>query len=140
MRRLSLAEERPDLVLQWSSDNMVNPNTISACSHIKVLWTCDKGHVWKSSIKNRVLANSSCPYCAHRAVLSGFNDLATLYPDIAKEWSDKNLPLIPSNVMAFSNKKAWWRCQHGHEWYALISSRSNGHGCPYCCGHLTWNN
>ena len=49
-----------------------------------------------------------------------------VYPDIAKEWSDRNLPLLPSNVMAFANKKVWWRCDKGHEWYALISSRSGG--------------
>ncbi len=139
MRHRSLAEERPDLVLQWSPDNKIDPATVSACSHIKALWTCDKGHVWKSSVKNRVLADSSCPYCAHRVVLKGFNDLATLYPDIAKEWSDRNLPLLPSNVMAFANKKVWWRCDNGHEWYALISSRSGGHGCPYCCGHIKWS-
>ena len=139
MRRQSLAEERPDLVLQWSPDNKIDPTTVSACSHIKALWTCEKGHVWRSSVKNRVLADSSCPYCAHRAVLKGFNDLATLYPDIAKEWSDRNLPLLPSTVMAFANKKAWWCCDNGHEWYALISSRSGGHGCPYCCGHIKWS-
>lgn len=136
MRHRSLAEERPDLLLQWSSCNEVDPLCISACSHRKVLWLCDKGHQWKASVKNRVLTNSSCPYCSHRAVLSGFNDLETMFPDIAKEWSDKNYPLLPSNVMAFSNKKAWWRCEKGHEWFALISSRSGGHGCPYCCGHL----
>ena len=68
-------------------------------------------------------------YMISRAVLEGFNDLASVYPDIAKEWSDRNLPLLPSNVMAFANKKVWWRCDKGHEWYALISSRSGGHGC-----------
>ena len=41
MRRLSLAEERPDLVLQWSPNNMIDPAIVSACSHKKALWTCD---------------------------------------------------------------------------------------------------
>ena len=27
-----------------------------------------------------------------------------------------------------SAKKAWWRCSKGHEWQAVISSRSDGNG------------
>lgn len=30
-------------------------------------------------------------------MLAGFNDLATLLPDIAAEWSDRNYPLLPIN-------------------------------------------
>ena len=115
MGHKSLAEERPDLIPQWSPDNEMLPIDVSACSHNRAVWICKNGHKWESIVKNRVLTNSSCPYCAHRAVLEGFNDLATVFPDIAKEWSDKNYPLLPSNVMAFSNKKAWWRCKNGHE-------------------------
>ena len=34
----------------------------------------------------------------------------------------------------FSNKKAWWLCEKGHEWSAIINSRSQGSRCPYCTG------
>ncbi len=68
-------------------------------------------------------------------MLAGFNDLASRFPEIAAEWSEKNYPLRPDEVTAFSNKKAWWKGKCGHEWYALISSRSDGHGCPYCEDH-----
>ena len=64
-------------------------------------------------------------------------DLQTLHPEVAAEWSPKNLPLQPSQVTAYSNKKMWWRCDKGHEWYALISTRSYGSKCPYCSGILT---
>jgi hypothetical protein len=38
-------------------------------------------------------------------------------------------------VVSQSHKKVWWQCpiDPGHEWDAVIQSRSNGgNGCPYC--------
>ena len=35
-------------------------------------------------------------------MLAGFNDLATLLPDIAAEWSDRNYPLLPTQVTTFA--------------------------------------
>jgi len=40
----------------------------------------------------------------------------------------------PEEVPSKSHKKAWWRCTNGHEWKAVIASRSAGAGCPYCAG------
>jgi len=37
-------------------------------------------------------------------------------------------------VSAYSNKKVWWLCEKGHEWQAVINSRRNGVGCPFCAG------
>ena len=59
-------------------------------------------------------------------VLSGFNDLETLFPDIAAEWSDRNLPLLPSMVTAFANRRFGGSAASGHEWNTLISTRSMG--------------
>ena len=82
MRRGSLAEERPDLVGQWSARNTLSPNKVSCGSHLKVWWVCDNGHEWESIVKNRALLGSGCPYCEHRAILKGYNDLATLKPEL----------------------------------------------------------
>ena len=51
---------------------------------------------------------------------------------MAKEWSDRNLPLTPDQVMPFSRKKLWWRCPFGHEWQATANSRSRGSSCTIC--------
>ena len=68
--------------------------------------------------------------------VAGFNDLASQYPDIAAEWSDRNLPLLPTMVTAFANSKAWWKCKDcGNEWHTLISTRAGGSRCPYCSGY-----
>ena len=87
MKRKSLAEEYPELVEQWSQINEISPSDVSSGSHKKVWWICEKGHTWEAIIKNRALLGSGCPYCEHRAVLKGYNDLQTLFPDVAKTWS-----------------------------------------------------
>ena len=63
------------------------------------------------------------------------NSLLEKNPEIAAEWHPtKNGSLRPEYVSYKSNKIALWRCKHGHEWSAKISSRTNGNGCPYCSG------
>jgi len=137
MRRKSLAEERPELVAQWARSNPISPDKVSCGSHMKVLWICDKGHKWEAIVKNRALLGSGCPYCEHRATLKGYNDLATLNPELAKSWSPKN-NLKPSEVSPSSNLEVLWVCENGHEWKTRIADRSEGHGCPYCAGHKVW--
>ena len=128
-----LASKRPDLVSEWSPKNELKPTEVHWSSHKKAIWRDKCGHEWEAVIKNRVYG-SGCPYCSHNKILEGFNDLASVSPDVADEWSDRNLPLTPNMVTAFSNKKVWWKCKLGHEWNALISTRSYGSKCPYCSG------
>ena len=59
--------------------------------------------------------------------------LAKTHPGIAEQWhSTKNGTLTASEVMPGSDKKAWWRCDKGHDWTATIDKRTNGRGCPEC--------
>lgn len=138
MKRKSLAEERPDLLAQWSKNNLLSPFDVSCGSHIKVRWVCEKGHEWDANVKNRVFLGSGCPYCNHRAVLKGYNDLQTEYPEIAGSWSDKN-PDSPYDYSPSSNKVVVWQCKNGHEWKSRIADRTRGHGCPYCAGQKQLN-
>ncbi len=110
-----------------------------AGSNRRVWWICAKGcdHEWEAVIASRVRGNK-CPYCAHQK-LSVTNSLATLYPEVSKQWHPtKNINLTPNQVISGSNKKAWWRCPNNpnHEWEAVIASRVNGAGCPIC--NLGW--
>lgn len=123
----------PNLAEEWSEKNKLLPTMISPHSSKKVIWHGICGHEWKASVKSRVYG-SGCPYCSHNIVLPGFNDLATLFPNIAAEWSDRNLPLLPTAVMPCTHKKVWWKCGKGHEWNTLISTRTYGSKCPYCSG------
>ena len=94
-----LATLEPLLAKQWSKKNKIKPTEVSIGSHKKVIWRCKKGHEWEAVVKSRTINKTGCPYCSHNKVLAGFNDLATLLPDIAAEWSDRNYPLLPTQVI-----------------------------------------
>ena len=67
--------------------------------------------------------------------MKGYNDLESQNSKLLKEWNfDKNENLKPSEVTEFSHKQVWWKCEKGHEWTAVVSSRSQGVGCPICSG------
>ena len=130
-----LAMTHPLIAAEWSPRNLpLQPTMVGAGSHKKVWWRDKLGHEWKAEVRARV-KGTGCPYCSHNKVLEGFNDLATRFPEVASEWSERNLPLLPTMVTAFTNTKVWWRCSKGHEWYTLISTRTGkGSKCPYCSG------
>lgn len=136
----SLEEEcrgttRAYLLDQWdpAGNRPLTPQTISAASRAKAWWICDRGHRWAAAVQSRVLRETGCPFCAGRKVLAGENDLATLHPDLARQWDgEKNRPLTPDQVTAGSHKKVWWRCDRGHSWQAVVKARSDGAGCPFC--------
>ena len=126
---------KPELASEWSEKNEIKPTEVSIGSHKKVIWKCKLGHEWIAIVKSRTINKTGCPYCSHNKVLAGFNDLATLFPEVANEWSDKN-EKKPTEVMAFANSKAWWKCRTcGYEWNTLISTRSGGSKCPCCSGY-----
>lgn len=65
------------------------------------------------------------------------NSIATKCPELLKEWDfDKNGKLDPYYFRYSSNHKAWWKCNKGHSWQAIIYSRYHGNGCPYCSNNL----
>lgn len=126
------------LMNQWDYDKNktlgFNPNVLTCGSHTKVWWKCNKGHSYEMMIKNKY-KGYGCPYCSNHKLLKGYNDLETVYPNIAKEWNyNKNNGLLPSDVLYGSSKKVWWKCALGHEWEATIDNRIRNHNCPYCCG------
>lgn len=129
----------PETAEEWhpTKNFDLQPNQVSPYTHRKVWWKCGKcGHEWQAVVKSRAGINKcGCPVCAGKAVLQGYNDLATLYPNIASEWHPtKNGALTPQDVTAGTPRKIWWRCNAGHEWQATISSRTQGCGCPVCTG------
>lgn len=104
-----------------------------------IWWLGDCGHEWSATLNNRTKKNgkqekNKCPYCANQKLLEGFNDLATRYPHLAKEWHPtKNFPLTPATVIGNNNNKVWWQCELGHEWKAIVNNRATkGTGCPIC--------
>ena len=128
----SLAEVHPELVSEWSEKNLtLTPDDITFGSNKKVWWRGTCGHEWQTSVKARS-NGEKCPICSGARVIAGINDLATLEPLLAKQWSKKN-KIKPTEVSIGSHKKVIWRCKKGHEWEAVVKSRTiNKTGCPYC--------
>lgn len=100
----------------------------------KFWWRCNEGHRWETRAISRIKRESRCPYCIGRKAITGVNDVATLYPDLAKQFHPtRNGELKLDRLKESSGKKVWWICEKGHEWEAVINTRTKrGYGCPIC--------
>ena len=135
----SLKVKCPELLKEWDYEKNgdLNPEFVSAGSNSKVWWKCEHKHSWSAVVSSRVRGNG-CPYCSGKYVLKGFNDLASQFPSLIKEWDfDRNGNLKPDELLSGSHKKVWWKCGHGHSWETKVSTRTRmGTGCPTCAGLL----
>ena len=116
--------------------------TVTAGSQRRLDWFCDgtddvphPRREWSATVKARS-SGRGCPVCAGRAVLVGWNDLATIKPTLALELVD---PSLAETVTAGSGKKLRWFCDGTeevahprYEWSTTVAKRSSGHGCPVC--------
>jgi hypothetical protein len=105
-----------------------DPTSVIAGSKQKVSWKCQLGHTWMATLNNRTSSESACPICSNKKVVIGFNDLATTNPELALEADGWD----PKLVTFGSGKKLNWKCNLGHQWKAMVASRSLGMGCPIC--------
>lgn len=125
----------PELRAEWSSANSLNPKKVGAWSSKKASWRCTEGedHDYVSGIVHKI-NGGRCPHCTKGKVLSGFNDLLTLEPRLASEISTES-PKNASEVTLGSSVKLLWTCpDHHHQYWAAVSARVRGRGCPYCAG------
>lgn len=133
-----LAFKNPILTLDWhpNKNNNLLPDQVFPNSNKKAWWLGRCGHEWEAcvSARNRGIG---CPVCYGRALLPGYNDLATTHPQTLAEWHPtRNYPLTPTEIGRGSQRKIWWICAKGHEWKTSPNSRT-GKGitdCPTCAG------
>lgn len=139
-KNLSTAADYPNALAFWDKDrNACAPEEVSAGSDKKVNFKCAKSpdHVWTAQVKSLTLQGTGCPYCSNRR-LSVTNSLFTCFPDLATEFDEKLNKNNAEGVMAYSDKKYWWRCSKNpkHVWESGMNKRTkSGRGCPYCAGH-----
>ncbi len=135
----SLSSLHPEIAAKWhpTKNGGLTPTAVTPGSNKRVWWQCDKNndHVWDAPVK-AVVKGGGCAFCrGFRA--SASNSLQEQYPAIAAEWHHtKNGSLTPSDVVAGSGKKYWWRCSKypEHEWQAVLANRIKGSGCAVCRG------
>lgn len=135
----SVAERYPHLVAQWHPSNPSGPQEVSYGSNLIVRWhNCpvDARHEWTASVKTRTRMGQGCSVCRGTQVMPGVNDLASLRPDLAAEWSPRNT-VSPDAVPLRSGKEAFWEHTVSgvtHRWSAPPDRRAAGAGCPVCAG------
>lgn len=131
----SLNKINPELAKEWhpTKNGNLKPEHLAAHSSRFVWWKCEMGHEWKASVHNRS-KGKGCPYCSGRTAVTGENDLATMFPDIAKEWNySKNRNTLPCEVKPGSSRRFWWKCKNcGYEWNTTVHNRTSGSKCPNC--------
>mgnify|MGYP004704201331 CR=1 FL=1 len=130
----------PNIAKEWhpSLNQGADPDDVSAYSNKRVWWVCKDNHEWEATIINRTKHGTGCPYCAGKIPIIGKTDVASVMPEIAKEWNyKKNKNKTPQMFTIGSEIKVWWVCKEGHEWESTINNRTKkGNGCPYCAGKL----
>lgn len=131
----SITNMKPHLVKEWSERNLpLSPDEVPYGSNKLYWWKGSCGHEWEASAKARS-AGEKCPICSGARVVAGINDLKTMCPSLAEEWSTKN-KIKPTQVSVGSHKKVLWHGKCGHEWTAVIKNRVRGAGCPYCSHNI----
>jgi hypothetical protein len=126
---------RPDLAkeLDTRKNDGLSPKDLLFGTSRMVWWKCSKGHSYKAKVSQRNFSNTGCAVCSGKRTESGFNDLVTKYPNIAKTWDHKlNNGLLPQTLSPSSKQKVWWECEKGHSWLMGVAERTKGQGCSVC--------
>ena len=112
----------PKIAGEWdyNKNGDLMPENVKPFSHKKVWWICPEGHSFDAEISSRTVNSNNykgtgCPYCSGQRTFAGFNDLKTLFPEIAAKWHPTfNEELSPSEVRPYSTKKVWWIDNNGN--------------------------
>ena len=142
----------PDIASEWHPvrNGELTPDHVLAKANLKVWWhkeyydsVLEKRFEfeWEDTVFNRTMKKSSCPYLSGKALWSGYNDLATRFPHLVKEWDyEKNGDLRPEQVKPSAGIKVWWKITYINpetnekkelSWETSVMSRTSGYGCPY---------
>lgn len=126
---------RMDLLEQWDNDkNDKQPSEFLPHTDKKAYWKCDNNHSYLMRICDKTKDHPySCPICSNKQLLVGYNDLQTLFPELALEWDESNAT-SPKDHIPGDHTKVIWRCSKcGNKWETSIKERArDGTGCPHC--------
>jgi hypothetical protein len=128
----TLVAKYPAIAKEWhtTKNRPVTPEDIFPNSAKKFWWICPNGHEYEAKPNNRV-NGKGCSFCRGSKPAKGAS-AADRFPHLLKEYSEDN-PKPLSSYKPYSNKKVTWKCAAGHEWSAVINSRTaNDAGCPFC--------
>jgi hypothetical protein len=121
-----MATTHPDLAKELVG---TDPRTVIAGTNKTLIWQCkNHPHTFPSAGASR-LAGNGCGVCANRILLTGFNDMATTHPKLAKELVGAD----PKKIMAGTTQVLQWKCSVcQRRWPARGAKRVAGSGCSKC--------
>lgn len=139
-----IATTDPWAIDLFSKNSPIQPTDVSRSSKKKAIFVCQQGHEHEQIIKNAVVLKRGCAYCSGHIKKRGVNDLVTLFPEIAQEYSSNNV--VPVNdIWGFSRPEykieVEWTCRKdkAHVWRSSLNDRIKNKktdACPYCRGIL----
>lgn len=124
----ALNKIKPYLIDEWLVKENGDMSKYFPNSEECVKWKCKTCQgIFRASINKRQENDKCCPYCRGSVTLVGYNDLASTYPGLLKEWDYLNNVLLadPKTLRKHSYKKVWWICQtdNSHRYIMTVSDR-----------------
>ena len=130
----SLGSKFPEIACEIddASNEQVDIFTTHPGTPKKLRWRCKNNHRYLATVRQRTIGGKGCPTC---------ESIEFQCPELMREWHWENNDLSPQSIKPGSNKRVWWRCDQGHEWQAIVSSRAlQKTGCPQCKGKVASTN
>lgn len=135
----SLAHLYPEVASEWDYElnGGLTPDKVSTGSNYKVHWICKENpeHRWVTSVCQRTReVKTGCPVCYNQRIITGLNDLATVFPSILKDWAYDLNTIDPTKIAPNTGNKAHFRCNScQYEWETTLNARVSSHSrCPNC--------
>lgn len=121
-------------IWDYNKNSLMEPQHFKPYSNHKALFKCEIGHSYIAQIGSKTKGHG-CPYCEGQ-LATKTNNLAVLFPDIAKEWNFELNQKVTEGYRPHSNVVVYWNCPKCKSAYdKKINERtSNKEGCPYCAG------
>lgn len=115
-------------------DDSGSPDGINLSSTHKKSWHCARcGHMYMcipaTLLKSYKRTGNACPVCTGMLLSPGYNDLATMHPDVA----DRLAPgQDAGSILGTKRTALMFICDKGHEYHATIKRMLEDGSCPIC--------
>ena len=150
----TLAYRCPELIKEWhpTRNGDKTPYNTYYGSNYKAWWILPYDDPktgkhfdfeWQTSVFHRS-RGTGCPFLWGKKVYPGYNDIATVHPELIREWHPNlNGDKTPYNTNYGSSYKAWWILPYDDpktgkhfdfEWQMTVYHRNKGEKCPYLTG------
>lgn len=138
-RYVNLREEFTQFLPWWDHERNTEHNVERVAMYSEIVaWRCpEERHPFQYTLQDLQRRGGHCPVCTHRQLVPGVNDLATLHPEVAEEFSVAlNGGVTPDQVWPATPMSYLWVCRKsGHVYPCSPRERTVlGIGCTKCTG------